>query len=301
MIPSYLNRLSIDELKERAEKLYVLLDECKLCPNVCLAKRREGETGDCYSTEEVVISSVSPHFGEEAPLVGMKGSGTIFFTSCNLSCQFCQNYDISQLHHGHVVTLNDIAKAMLHLQSIGCHNINFVTPTHFSPQIIKSLILAINGGLNIPLVYNCGGFESIRTLKLLQDIIDIYMPDIKYGDDEIGEKYSKIKNYWKVVQGAVKEMQRQVGDLQINDLGIAERGLIIRHLVLPNRIAGSEKILDFISSEISKNAYVNIMEQYYPSYNAGKFEELNRRITVDEYEEVLFYAKNIGLNRATNH
>jgi len=301
MIPSYLNRLSIDELKDRVEKLYVLLDECKICPNECLSKRNEGETGDCFSTDEVVISSVSPHFGEEAPLVGMKGSGTIFFTSCNLSCQFCQNYDISQLRRGQVVSLNDIAKAMLHLQSIGCHNINFVTPTHFSPQIIKSLILAIEGGLNIPLVYNCGGYESVETLKLLQEIIDIYMPDIKYSNDEIGEKYSKVKNYWQVVQGAVKEMQRQVGDLQTDEKGVAERGLIIRHLILPNRIAGSKKVLDFIHSEISKNAYVNIMEQYYPSFNAGKFDELNRRITIDEYEEVVFYAKIIGLNRAANH
>ncbi len=301
MIPSYLKELSLLELKERAEKLYELFYECRICPNECLAKRSDGELGDCHSTDEVVLSSIGPHFGEEPPLVGIHGSGTIFFTSCNLSCQFCQNYDISQLRRGQAATINELANAMLHLQNIGCHNINFVTPTHFSPQIVKSLILAVDGGLKLPLVYNCGGYESVETLKLLENIIDIYMPDIKYSDDFNAEKYSKIKNYWDVVQKALKEMHKQVGDLQTNYMGIGEKGLIIRHLVLPNKIAGSINVLDFIKSELSVNSYVNIMEQFRPAYKAAEYEELNRSITIEEFDEVLLYAKEIGLKRTGHH
>ncbi|MCH8170506.1 MAG: radical SAM protein, partial [Bacteroidetes bacterium] len=251
MLPLYLEKLTPTELKEKTEALYELFVKCRICPNECMARRSEGETGECHSTDEVIISSVGPHFGEELPLVGTQGSGTIFFTNCNLSCEFCQNYDISHLGIGERVTTEDLARSMLKLQQRGCHNINFVTPTHFTPQIVDALILAVEKGLELPIVYNCGGYESVETLILLEDIIDIYMPDIKYSIDENALKYSGIKNYWEVVTNAVKEMHRQVGDLKISKRGIAQRGLLIRHLVLPNDVAGSKKVFDFVADEIS--------------------------------------------------
>jgi len=297
MLPLYLEKLTPDDLKERSEALHQLFEECRICPNECMAKRSEGETGECHSTDEVIISSVGPHYGEEPPLVGTHGSGTIFLTNCNLSCEFCQNYDISHLGRGENVTITDLARAMLQLQQKGCHNINFVTPTHFTAQIVDALILAIEKGLEIPIVYNCGGYESVETLKLLEDIVDIYMPDIKYSVDENALKYSGIKNYWKVVTSALKEMHSQVGDLKTSKRGIAQRGLLIRHLVLPNDVAGSKKVIDFVADEISTNSYLNIMDQYRPAYNASKYEKLNRRITPSEYKEVVDYAFYKGLRR----
>ncbi len=297
MLPLYLEKLTLPELKQRAEALYGLLEECRICPNECLARRTEGETGLCNSTDEVVISSVGPHFGEEPPLVGTFGSGTIFFTNCNLDCEFCQNYDISHLGFGEKVSIEDLARSMLKLQQRGCHNINLVTPTHFTPQIVDALTLAVEKGLELPIVYNCGGYESVETLKLLEDIIDIYMPDIKYSIDENALKYSGVQNYWETVKLAVKEMHRQVGDLKISRRGLAQRGLLIRHLVLPNDIAGSKKVIDFVADEISKDSYINIMDQYHPAYNALKHEKLNRRITPSEYKEVVDYALTKGLRR----
>ena len=196
MLPLYLEKLTPNDLKERSEALHQLFEECRICPNECMARRSKGETGDCHSTDEVIISSVGPHYGEEPPLVGTHGSGTIFFTNCNLSCEFCQNYDISHLGTGEKITIEDLAGAMLKLQQRGCHNINVVTPTHFTAQIVEALIFAIENGLAIPIVYNCGGYESVETLKLLEDIIDIYMPDIKYSIDENALKFSGIQNYW---------------------------------------------------------------------------------------------------------
>ena len=297
MLPLYLEKLTLAELHQRAEALHKLLVECRICPNECLAKRTEGETGECHSTDEVYISSVGPHFGEEPPLVGTNGSGTIFFTNCNLDCQFCQNYDISHLGIGEKASTTDLARAMLQLQQIGCHNINLVTPTHFSPQIVDALVLAVEKGFELPIVYNCGGYESVETLNLLEDIVDIYMPDIKYSIDEIARKYSGIQNYWEIVKLAVKEMHRQVGDLKISKRGIAQRGLLVRHLVLPNDIAGSKAVIDFIADEISTDTYLNIMDQYRPAYHASKYPELNRRITSSEYKEVIDYALNKGVNR----
>jgi putative pyruvate formate lyase activating enzyme len=294
MLPLYLEILNINDLKQRAEALYSLFEECRICPNVCMARRSEGETGECHSTDEVIISSVGPHFGEEPPLVGSLGSGTIFFTNCNLSCEFCQNYDISQLRAGENVTIEDLARSMLKLQQRGCHNINFVTPTHFTVQIVEALILAIEKGLEIPIVYNCGGYESVETLKLLEDIVDIYMPDIKYSIDVTALTYSGIKYYWEVVTNAIREMHRQVGDLKISKRGIAQRGLLIRHLVLPNDIAGSKKVIDFVADEISTDSYLNIMDQYHPTYNAYKYDKLNRGITPSEYKEVIDYAYSKG-------
>ena len=297
MLPLYLEELTPKDLTEKAEALHELFFECRICPNECMAKRSEGETGECHSTDEVIISSVGPHFGEEPPLVGSMGSGTIFFTNCNLSCEFCQNYDISHLGIGEKITIEDLARSMLKLQQRGCHNINFVTPTHFTPQIVDALLLAVEKGLELPIVYNCGGYESVETLKLLENIIDIYMPDIKYSVDENAFKYSGVKNYWEVATDAIKEMHRQVGDLKISKRGIAKRGLLIRHLVLPNDIAGSKKVIDFVADEISTNTYLNIMDQYRPAYNASKYKKLNRRITPSEYKEVVDYAISKGLMR----
>ena len=297
MLPLYLEKLTLHDLTQRAEALHQLFKECRICPNECLAKREEGETGDCHSTDEVIISSVGPHFGEEPPLIGSHGSGTIFFTNCNLSCEFCQNYDISHLGMGQKISIEDLARSMLKLQQRGCHNINLVTPTHFTPQIVDALILAVEKGLELPIVYNCGGYESVETLRLLEDIVDIYMPDIKYSIDENALKYSGIKDYWEVVTSAVKEMYRQVGNLKISRRGIAQRGLLIRHLVLPNDIAGSKKIIDYVAEEISTDSYINIMDQFRPSYNTYKYEKLSRRITPSEYKEVVDYAFSKGLRR----
>jgi putative pyruvate formate lyase activating enzyme len=297
MQPLYIEKLNVNDLKERVEALHELFVECRICPNECMARRVDGETGDCHSTDEVIISSVGPHFGEEPPLVGSMGSGTIFFTNCNLSCEFCQNYDISHLGMGNKVSIEDLARSMLKLQHCGCHNINLVTPTHFTVQIVEALILAIERGLELPIVYNCGGYESVETLKLLEDIIDIYMPDIKYSVDENALKFSGIQNYWEVVTDTIKEMHRQVGDLKISRRGIAQRGLLIRHLVLPGDTAGSKKIIDFVAEEISTDSFLNIMDQYHPSFNAFRFNKLNRRITPSEHKEVVDYAISKGLRK----
>ncbi|MGD8777494.1 MAG: radical SAM protein [Ignavibacteria bacterium] len=294
MLPLYLEKHNPNSLKERAEKLLKLQKKCRLCPNECLSNRSEGKTGLCNSTNQIMTSSFGPHFGEESPLVGFYGSGTIFFTNCNLSCIYCQNYDISHLGYGKKNTVENLAQTMINLQNRGCHNINFVTPTHFTPQIIEALIKAIDKGLEIPLVYNCGGYESIETLKLLDGVIDIYMPDIKYSENKIAEKYSGIKSYWNVVKNAVKEMHDQVGDLKVNRKGIAQRGLLIRHLILPNNLAGSRKVIDFIAENISQESYINLMDQYHPAYNACHYKELNRRITNSEYSEIINYAISKG-------
>jgi putative pyruvate formate lyase activating enzyme len=297
MLPLYLEKLNLVELKNRSEILKQLLAECRICPNECAINRLEGETGNCNSTDEVVISSYGPHYGEEPELVGIYGSGTIFFTNCNMACIYCQNYDISQLGLGKKISIEELSDIMISLQRRGCHNINFVTPTHFVPQIVDALIIAIEKGLEIPLVYNSGGYESVETLRLLEDIIDIYMPDIKYSNDEIASRLSGVKNYWNVIRAAVKEMYRQVGNLHIDRKGIAKRGLLIRHLVLPDNLSGSEKVIDFIADEISKDSYVNIMDQYHPAFKASENDKLNRRINPDEYEKVIAYAKQKGLHR----
>jgi putative pyruvate formate lyase activating enzyme len=247
-----------------------------------------------------MISSAGPHFGEEPPLVGSHGSGTIFLTNCNLGCVFCQNYDISHLGDGKEVDSAYLARAMLSLQKVGCHNINFVTPTHYAPQILDALIIAVKDGLNVPLVYNCGGYESLKTLKLLDGVFDIYMPDIKYSDNSIAEKYSKAPCYFDVVTVAISEMHRQVGDLVINEHGIAEKGLLVRHLVLPNNLAGTEKVIEYIS-RLSKNTYLNIMAQYSPQYKASSYPELNRRVTSEEYANVILLAERAGLTRGFYH
>jgi putative pyruvate formate lyase activating enzyme len=259
--------------------------------------RLSDQRGFCRTGRLAGVASYTPHFGEEDCLVGRAGSGTIFFSGCNLSCLFCQNYDISQQEAGREVSPGNLAKMMLALQDCGCHNINFVTPTHVVPQILEALALAREGGLHLPLVYNSGGYESIETLRLLEGVIDIYMPDAKYGQDGPALKYSGAPDYVERMKSALKEMHRQVGDLVLDEAGIARRGLLVRHLVLPEGIAGTEEVVRFISQEISKNTYLNVMAQYHPAYNACRFPELCRPISAREYGRALSLAADAGLTR----
>ncbi len=285
------------ELEERVARARAILKDCQLCPRRCRVDRLRGERGMCRIGSEAVVSSHGPHFGEEAPLVGLRGSGTIFFTYCNLRCMFCQNYSISQLGQGRVATKGEIAKMMLSLQERGCHNINLVTPTHVVPMILEALKIAAGLGLSIPLVYNCGGYESVETLELLDGIVDIYMPDMKYSDERNARRFSGVKDYPSVNRAAVKEMHRQVGDLQIDERGVARRGLLIRHLVLPNGIAGTEGVVRFIAEEISRSTYLNVMAQYYPAHRAFKIPALSRPLQRPEFAEAVNLAREHGLER----
>lgn len=294
--PSYLNLLETGEIDKRIEVFYKKLEKCDLCPNECKVDRTKGERGICRVGDKPMVSSYGPHFGEERPLVGRHGSGAIFFTYCNLSCVYCQNWEISHLGEGDVVDTEDLARIMLILQVWGCHNINLVTPTHQVPFIVKAIKIAAERGLRLPIVYNCGGYEAIETLRLLEDIVEIYMPDIKYMDDEVALRLSKVKNYSKVVKEALKEMHRQVGDLIIED-GIAKRGLIVRHLVLPGDLSQTEEVIKFIAEEISKNTYFNLMDQYRPCGEAWKYPPLNRKITREEWNKALSLAYKYGLTR----
>lgn len=297
MEPSYLS-LSRSELQDRVEKLREKLKDCSLCSLACGVDRLSGEKGRCNSGEELLVSSVAPHHGEERPLVGQYGSGTVFLSNCNLGCVYCQNYELSQLGRGRGMTTGEVAEGMLELQSRGCHNINWVSPTHFVPQLVESLVKAIDGGLEVPVVYNSGGYDSLETLRLLDGIVDIYMPDMKYANNEFGLEYSGVPDYWEVNKKAVKEMYRQVGDLKIDDSGVARRGLLIRHLVLPEGIAGTEKVLRFIGEEVSRNSYVNVMDQYRPCWKASEYEGLGRSVTGRELEEAFNLAREMGLDRA---
>ena len=274
-----------------------MLEECCLCPRHCGVNRLTGESGKCQVTQQVVVSSHGPHFGEEAPLVGRHSSGTIFFAYCNLRCNFCQNYTISQLGEGSSVTREELARMMLSLQSKGCHNINLVSPTHVMPYILDTLELAVSMGLHLPLVYNSGGYDSVETLKLLDGIIDIYMPDMKYSDEKIAQELSGIKDYPEVNKAAVREMHRQVGDLQIDEQGVAQRGLLVRHLVLPHRLAGTEGVVSFLAEDISTNTYLNIMAQYHPCYKAFDIPLLSRPLNKQEFYEAIDLAHQHGLYR----
>jgi putative pyruvate formate lyase activating enzyme len=300
--PSYRALGESGELAERVERAYMLLESCTLCPRRCRINRLKDERGVCRTGLLPVISSYGPHFGEEPPLVGHNGSGTIFVTYCNLACQFCQNYDISQCGKGEEVSCEKLAEMMTCLQEQGCHNINLVTPTHIVPQILAALEIAIQAGLRTPLVYNSGGYDSVETLRLLDGIVDIYMPDAKYGSDEVASALSHAQNYVAVMKAGITEMHRQVGDLVI-DKGIAIRGMIIRHLVLPDNLAGSDLVLPWIAQEISPDSYVNIMDQYHPSWHAGSADgvslprSLYRRIGSEEYRFAIQCALRNGLHR----
>ncbi len=274
-----------------------MLAECCLCPRYCGINRFAGESGQCRTTNQVMVASYGPHFGEEAPLVGKYGSGTVFFTYCNLHCVFCQNYDISQLGQGSVVSSEELAGMMLSLQAKGCHNINLVSPTYVVPFILEALELAASQGLYLPLVYNTGGYDALETLKLLDGVVDVYMPDMKYSDAKTGEQLSGIKNYPKVNREAVREMHRQVGDLQVDEQGLAQRGLLVRHLVLPNRLAGTEDVVRFLSQEVSTDTYLNIMAQYRPGYKAFDMPPLARPVNQQEFSEAIELAYQQSLRR----
>lgn len=293
--PSYLN-LTSSELNNKVQSALEMLKSCRLCPRHCGVDRINGEVGYCNTGALPFISSWGPHYGEERPLVGIYGSGTIFFGNCNLGCIFCQNYSISHLGEGNHMSYQELSDVMLGIQNRGCHNLNLVTPTHQLPMILKSLQMAIKKGLNIPIVYNCGGYESLEAIKLLDGIVDIYMPDIKFADASVSKRLAEAEDYFDRCKESVKEMHRQVGDLEIVG-SIAKRGLLIRHLVLPNGLSGTRSVMEFIAKEISPNTYINIMDQYYPCYKARDDKSLNRRITMEEYRSALKISKEAGITR----
>jgi putative pyruvate formate lyase activating enzyme len=295
--PAYLQLLANGELQRRVAEAHQHLSNCIGCGWECKVDRHSGQLGICHTGERAKINSYGPHMGEENPLRGWRGSGTIFFTRCNLRCQYCQNHDISQTDAGDEVEPDELATIMLELQSYGCHNINFVSPSHVLPQIMAAVLIAAQAGMRLPLVFNTGGYDSITMLKLLDGVIDIYMPDMKYANANVALHYSKIRNYPMVNQTAVREMHRQVGDLQLDENGIATRGLLVRHLVLPHNLAGTAEIVNFLAREISKNTYLNLMDQYHPAYNARLFPQLQRSITRQEYQAAVQMAHEAGLYR----
>ncbi len=293
--PAYV-QLGTDELRRRVAEAYARLEACDLCPRECGVNRRESARGaGCHTGERALVSSAGPHFGEEAPLVGRGGSGTIFFTWCNLACQYCQNADISQLGHGQEVEPEELAQLMLSVQAQGCHNVNLVSPSHVVPQILAALLIATEAGLRLPLVYNTGGYDSLKTLALLDGVVDIYMPDMKYAQPEPALRYSKVQHYPQVNQAAVQEMHRQVGDLVLDDRGVAQRGLLVRHLVLPGDLAGTAEIVRFLREKISPHTYINVMDQYRPCYRAHELPPLNRRIMAEEYARAAQLAQGADL------
>jgi putative pyruvate formate lyase activating enzyme len=296
--PAYLALLQRGELAARVESAYRHLEDCDLCGRYCHVNRRQSIEGAvCRTGERAVVNSFGPHHGEEDPLRGWSGSGTIFFSWCNLRCVFCQNWEISQKGLGREVEPEELAAMMLALQAQGCHNINLVTPSHVVAQVVAAVHIAAQKGLRLPLVYNSGGYDSREALALLDGIVDIYMPDMKYGDSDIARKYSKVRDYFEVNFAAVREMHRQVGDLQLDDNGIARRGLLVRHLVLPDGLAGTDQVLAFLAREISTNTYLNLMDQYYPCYRADENPPLDRPLTRQEYRAALQIAERYGLRR----
>jgi putative pyruvate formate lyase activating enzyme len=294
--PSFCAFDNID-FNTRIDALFESLKSCDICPRRCGVNRIKGKKGYCNLGTKAMISSYGPHFGEESVLVGRNGSGTIFFTSCNLSCVFCQNYEISHLREGEEISEEGLASVMIKLQNLGCHNVNLVSPTSHVPAIVKAIKIARNIGLKIPLVYNTNSYDSVETLALLNGIIDIYMPDFKYSDNTLAKKYSDAPNYFGITKSAITEMQRQVGDLVTDENKIALKGLIIRHLIMPEGIAGTEKIVEFIAEKISKNAFLNIMDQYHPCFEAFKYPQISRRITVKEYRDAILLAQRYSLKR----
>lgn len=302
---SYLNLAKTGELSRRASQACEVLASCTLCPHKCGVNRFENEAGFCKTGLYPVIASYGPHFGEEPPLVGRHGSGTIFFSRCNLRCTYCQNFSISQEPCGQPVGFRELAGVMLSLQARKCHNINLVSPTHVVPQILKAVEIAAGKGLSIPIVYNTGTYDDCTTLELLEGIVDIYMPDAKYGRDDTALVLSGIRDYTRVMKSALREMHRQVGDL-VCEGGVAKRGMIIRHLVLPDNLANSERIMDFIAGDLSRATYINIMAQYRPMWKVlrdtadPRFTGMKRPITSAEYQYATGCARSAGLSRGFN-
>ncbi|AKL97493.1 radical SAM protein [Endomicrobium proavitum] len=281
--------------EKNIETLFSMQDACVICPKKCKAKRNAGQKGLCKTADKIFIASANVHTGEEPPISGSRGSGTIFFSNCTLSCVFCQNYPISSLGNGNEFSLEELVDKMLLLQDKGVHNINFVTPTHYSAHVAKAVYLAKKKGLTIPILSNNSGYESVETLKLLEGLIDIYLPDIKYADNEIALKYSGVKDYVEVNRAALKEMQRQVGNLEFDENGIAKSGLLIRHMVMPENLENTRASLEFISLRLSPQTYVSLMAQYHPANKSYNFKELSRGLTKEEYDKAAEYLKLYGL------
>lgn len=297
MLPLYIDAHQSGRLEERIRRSLQWMRKCTLCPRLCRVDRTAGEKGYCRTGRHAVLASYGPHFGEERPLVGKHGSGTIFFSHCNLFCLFCQNHEISHGGAGEVTSAEHLAEIMVRLQRGGCCNINFVTPSHVIPQILEALPLAIERGLHVPLVYNTGGYDRASALKLLDGIVDIYMPDFKFWDGDVAEDLCNARDYPRRARESLREMHRQVGDLVLNSEGVAERGLLVRHLVMPNGLAGSVSVFHFLAGEISRNTYVNVMDQYHPCGEAMRRSDLGRRVTGREFEEALQAAVAEGLVR----
>lgn len=300
--PSYLALHRSGTLQKRIATATEMLNRCTLCPHKCGVNRTEGELGLCRTGRKGRVASYGAHFGEESPLVGRNGSGTIFFEGCNLHCVFCQNDDISRIdnkgdHSPEAVDDQALAAIMINLQAQGCHNINLVTPSHVVPQFLSALLVAVDEGLRIPIVYNSSGYDSTATLRLLEDIVDIYMPDCKFRSSETAGLYTRADDYPQVMQEALKEMHRQVGDLAIKESGLAWQGILVRHLVMPGHLEETLGVLEFLASEISPATYINIMDQYRPCHRAYAFEKINRSLIPGEYEQALTYARTLGLHR----
>jgi len=295
--PAYIRVLNEGGFPERIKRAQELMRQCNVCPRNCGVNRLDGEKGFCELGPKAVVSSANPHFGEESPLVRSHGSGTIFFSSCNLKCLFCQNFEISHLIEGREIDSQALAQLALGLQRMGCHNINFVTPSHLVPAILEAVYLAAQQGLNVPLVYNTGGYDAVETLGLLDGLVDIYMPDIKFMDSEVSKVLMTAPDYPEVVKAAVREMHRQVGDLQIDKKGVATRGLLVRHLVMPDDLSGTREVMRFLASEISTNTYVNIMDQYRPCGRAFEHPGTRRSITAEEYARAIETAYEEGIAR----
>lgn len=294
--PNYLKLYKSGELKKRGEQLWAIMNKCKLCPRRCGAHRIDGERGFCQANAQLEISSYHPHFGEEKPLVGKGGSGTIFLTHCGLRCVFCINWEVSHSGVGEQQTIETMADMMLKLQKLGCHNINVVTPTHYSPHIVLALDIAASKGLKIPLVYNTSGWERLEILKILDGVVDIYLPDFKYSDSKMAAKYSAgARSYPEITKTAILEMHRQVGVALPEKDGLIYKGLIIRHLVMPNNVSGTKNVLEWIAENLPKNTYVNIMSQYSPMYKASDYPEISRQLLPEEYQEAVKWAKDLGL------
>ncbi len=297
LVASYRVSLADGRLGRAVAEAYRRLSRCELCPRRCRVNRVRGERGFCRTGLRAKVASAGPHFGEERPLVGYGGSGTIFFSECNLRCAFCQNWDISQEGVGRETGLPDLARTMLSLERTGCHNINFVTPSHVVPQILGAVTLAARRGLTVPLVYNTSGYDAVETLRLLDGVVDIYMPDLKWVSPEVGERLAGAPDYWDVAREAVKEMHRQVGDLVLDERGIAVRGLLVRHLVMPGDLAGTEEVMRFLAEEISPDTYVNVMAQYRPVGHALRMPPLDRRPSGKELARAVTAARRAGLHR----
>ena len=296
-IPGYLKLHHAGQLDERVKAAVERLSHCDLCAQNCRVDRRAGELGICRTADSAIVSSYGPHYGEEAVLVGSRGSGTIFFANCNLACVFCQNYDISAYGVGHSVSKVELAAVMLRLQKRGCPNINLVSPSHVAAQILEALPIAAHGGLQIPLVYNSAGDDSLTTLKLLDGIVDIYMPDFKFADDKTGEELAGVPNYFTQAKAALQEMHRQVGDLIVDSSGLAQKGLLLRHLVMPGFLEDTYTVLKFVADEISRDTYINVMGQYQPAHRAHGHPKLGRPLSHQEYRKALKMAQAVGLHR----